>query len=379
MEDVISTDDPLRRDIARRTWSRALPFQVLRKASWKMQQLLRIPYLNVFSNLAFCDAYLRCFRGQEIIMERNGVFRNAAAMACRQLSLPYVLFFDGDDLLEHDYAGRSMHGLLRRRAESIIRYNLAAADRVICTSETAKRHLIKRWQVAESKIAIFINGVDLRLYQPMPEKITADRAALGAVDEPLVVFVSSFYPWHDIPTLLQAFRLVKAADPSARLIMVGDGPRCPEARQMAVDLGLEDAVTFTGFRPQEEVSRLVNAADVAVAPYEKMDPALFIGSPMKLFEYMAAGKPVVASDMGQIAEVIHDGVNGLLVPPADPRALAAGILKLIQNPALRARLGTQARCDAVEKYSWERYSENLVDLFHAVIAEKTGVNGGLRA
>lgn len=370
LDDVICTDDPANRSTARRTWSKTSFFHLLSSASWKTQQLLHVPYLNYFSNLRFCDAYLRCFPGQDIIMERNGVFRNAAAMACKQLDLPYVLFFDGDDLLEHDYAGRPLQGILRRRAEAITRYNLAFADRVICTSETARRRLVNTWQVPEQKIAVFVNGVDINLYHPSPETVATERAELGAGEDPLVVFVSSFYPWHDIRALLQAFALVRAEVPTARLMMVGDGPRCPEARALASELGLDSAVIFTGFLPQAQVSRLVNAADVAVAPYEKMDPELFIGSPMKLFEYMAAGKAVVASDMGQITEVIRDGASGVLVEPGSAEVLAAGITRLIRDPALREQMGGQARLDAVEKYSWDQYIQRLVTLFEDVIAEK---------
>jgi glycosyltransferase involved in cell wall biosynthesis len=126
-------------------------------------------------------------------------------------------------------------------------------------------------------------------------------------------------------------------------------------------------VQFTGFLKQEDVFRRVNAADIAVAPYTKMDPAQFIGSPMKLFEYMAAGKPVVATRIGQIEEVIKDGNNGFSVPPGDSQALAGCLLRLIRDPGLRERLGAQARRDAVQKYSWDDYILRLESLYREVI------------
>jgi glycosyltransferase involved in cell wall biosynthesis len=91
-------------------------------------------------------------------------------------------------------------------------------------------------------------------------------------------------------------------------------------------------------------------------------------SPMKLFEYMASGTAVIASGVGQLAEVVQDGSNGLLVLPGDVSAMTAGLARLLGDPALRSRLGQQARKDAVRKHSWETYISRLECLFDAVIS-----------
>lgn len=371
-EDVICTANPEERKIVSRTWSAAAWFRFSAKAAWKLQQALGIPYLNFFSNRSFYDAYLRCLPGVDLVQERNGIYRMAAAMACKRLKLPYVLFFDGDDILEQNFLGVNMGKLLHRRAEQMIRFNLSAADRVICVSDIAKARLINVWQVPERKIAVFVNGVDTDLYRPAAENVQADRAALGYTDEPLIVFVGSFYPWQDVRLLLESFVEVLKEEPRARLLMVGDGKQYQSTVQYVHDLGIQEAVRFTGFLKQEEVFRRVNAADIAVAPYTKMDPANFIGSPMKLFEYMACGKAVVATGMGQITEVIDNGTNGLCVPPGDSQAFAACLLQLIRAPGLRERLGSQARVAAVKKYSWEDYADRLEAFYRTVIGEHRG-------
>jgi glycosyltransferase involved in cell wall biosynthesis len=109
----------------------------------------------------------------------------------------------------------------------------------------------------------------------------------------------------------------------------------------------------------------VNAADIAVVPVPVMKQTMWL-SPMKLFEYMASGKAVVASAMGQIANVVKDNENGLLVPAGDAEAMASAINRLIADPNLRSRLGQQARETAVNNHSWEQYFSKLETVFESV-------------
>jgi glycosyltransferase involved in cell wall biosynthesis len=135
--------------------------------------------------------------------------------------------------------------------------------------------------------------------------------------------------------------------------------------QHASDLKIADAVIFTGYVTHAEVSSYVNAADIAVVPVPAMKQDMWL-SPMKLFEYMASGKAVIASAMGQIVNVVNDGENGLLVPAGDKDALANSINKLIANPELRDTLGKQAREDALKNHSWEQYIPRLENVLNDV-------------
>lgn len=364
--DTVCTKDLNHLTLAPRTWSKTSWFTVLRKLIWRVQQGIGIPYLNMFSNYSLYDAGLQCLPGHDLVQERNGLYRAGVAMACKRLKLPYLLFFDADDILERDFVGDPITGILRWRAKQIIRYTLKAADGVICVSNATQKRLIDVWGVPEEKIAVFPNGVDVQHYQPYPEERAKVRASLGIGDNPLVIFVGSFYPWHDVTTLLESFPQVLAAYPEARLLLVGEGKDRPAMMQRATHLGIDHAVQFTGQVPHAQVPYLVSAADVAVAPIPKMEQDLWL-SPMKLFEYMAAGTPVVASQLGQVGEVVQDEVNGLSVPSGDVSALANALNRLIENPDLRLRLSRQAREDAVQKYSWRCYLSRLEQVYETVI------------
>ena len=370
LADIVCTTDLQVPTPARRTWSGTSWFGLASKLAWRVQRGLGIPYLNVFSNYRLFDACLQCLPGHDIVQERNGLYKVGVAMACKRLKLPYILFFDGDDIFEHDFVDEPITGILRWRAEQTIRYNLATADCVICVSETAKARLVQVWQVPEDKIAVFPNGVDVNLYRPYPELRSQVRASLGVDGDPLLIFVGSFFPWQDVTVLLDAFAQLLAAYPHARLVLVGDGQQRQAMGHYATELGIDSSVQFTGFLPHSQVPHLVSAADVAIAPYTKMKPELFCGSSMKVFEYMASSTAVIASDQGQISEVVQDGVNGVLVPPGDTQALAAAMKQLIDDPNLRSRLGQQARCDATAKHSWDSYISHLEQVYESVISRR---------
>jgi glycosyltransferase involved in cell wall biosynthesis len=367
LTETVCTGDLQIPTLAARTWSKTGWFNVARKITWRVQQQVGVPYLNVFSNYSFYDACSQCLPGHDVVQERNGLYKMGVAMACKRLKLPYILFFDADDIFEQDFLGRPIKGILRWRAKQIIQFTLTAANGIITVSDATKMRLANVWQVPPEKIVVFPNGVDVHRHRPYPDERKQIRASLGIGEHPLFIFVGSFQTWHDVTTLLDAFAIVLKAHPDARLLLVGDGPQRQAMMQHAANLGLGDAVQFTGLRPHSEIPHLVSAADVAVAPYPKMEHAWW-GSSMKLFEYMASGVAIVASNVGQqVAEVIRDRTNGLLVAPGDASALAAACAHLISNPDLRFRLGQEARKDAVGKYSWDQYITRLERVYDAVI------------
>jgi alpha-maltose-1-phosphate synthase len=121
-------------------------------------------------------------------------------------------------------------------------------------------------------------------------------------------------------------------------------------------------VTFTGALPPTEVAAKLQEADALVLPNPASAISTSFTSPLKLFEYMAAAKPIVASDLPSIREVLRDGRNALLVPAGNPAALTAAIRRLKDDPALSATLASQARADVVE-FTWDRRAERLERLF----------------
>jgi glycosyltransferase involved in cell wall biosynthesis len=137
---------------------------------------------------------------------------------------------------------------------------------------------------------------------------------LGLTDEPVVIWVGGFYPWHDLNLLLESFTQVVKERPDTRLVLVGEGPTRPSVERYIIDNGLSEAVILTGTVAHSEVPDLLSIADVAVVPSVPI-PAKRggTGTPLKLFEYMAASKAIVTTAYAQVDEVVQHGHNGLLV------------------------------------------------------------------
>lgn len=369
LHEIVCTNDVNRPLLAAQSWSASRWFDWLSRNSWRVQRRVGIPYLNLFANGRLYDACLHCLPGHDLVYERNSLYKFGVALACKRLRLPYVLYFEADDLLEHDLMGKPITGLLRWQARQAARYNLQAADCVLCVSEALKKHVVTRWHIAAEKIVVLPNVADTQRFQPNAVARATMRAALGVDEQPLIIFVGNFYKWHDVTTLLTAFAQLLTVQPAARLVLVGDGQERAAMMRYATSLGIEPAVHFTGLVAHAVVPDLLAAADIAVVPYPAMSTELWL-SPLKLFEYMAASKAVIASAVGQLIDVVQNDYNGLLVPPGDATTMAEAMQRLLNQPDLRQRLGQQAREDVIQNHSWAQYVSHLEKICAAVAAGK---------
>ncbi len=181
---------------------------------------------------------------------------------------------------------------------------------------------------------------------------TGPRAA-----PPVVAYAGHLYPWKGVDVLIEALALV----PEVAGRIVGGHPRegdLARVTALATARSLGSRVAFTGLLPPQDVAGALADADILVLPNTATEVSARYTSPLKLFEYLAAGRPIVASRLPALAEVLEDGVNALLVAPGDPAALADAIRRLAADPALARRLAARAFADA-EQYSWARRAERL--------------------
>ncbi len=337
------------------------PFKVLESGVRRLQKMAGLSYYAVIDSYRFYEAMYRALPHYDLCHEHNGLFCIGAALACRKLGIPYVLTFSADLLLERRLVGKPLKGLHARVAEAEARYTYRLARKILCVSRAAKRHLIENWQVPAEKIVVMPNGVDVDLFKPDESQGTL-RCDLGLQDRQVIAFVGGFQPWHGLELLVESFAIVLSQVPSARLLLVGDGRARPSLERAIREFDVESKVIITGLVPQAQVPAHLSLADVAVMPYPELPQELWF-SPLKMYEYMAAGKAIVASRAGQISEVIQDGHSGILVKPGDVHELAGALIRLLKSPQERKRLGRNARQQAVEKHSWQQYIRRLETIY----------------
>ncbi|MFD1845156.1 glycosyltransferase family 4 protein [Arthrobacter flavus] len=283
--------------------------------------------------------------GATVVYERYSLFSDALARVTSALNIPGFLEVNAP-LIDEQRIHRSL--VNEDVALEVLQRQVAAAARTVCVSEPVAGWVKDRVSVEHhSTVAVVANGVNVNRIQPTPE----------TVGTPVVVFVGTLKPWHGVETLIQA-KAVASTDWALRI--VGAGPEGERLRELAASTGT--AVEFTGAITPELIPAALAGCAVATAPYPAMKDAndqYF--SPLKIYEYCAAGLPVVASRVGQVPAIIDDGVTGLLVDPSNPAALAAALDDLAGAPLARAAMSDAARTMATAHHSWDSVLDRITE------------------
>ena len=323
---------------------------------------------ELWNNLGFTArslGYVRALAasGQiDFIYQRYNRFNWTAVVLSLVTGLPLALEFNGSEVwISENWDPVGLLWLLRR----FERLNLKAADHIFVVSEVERGNL-RAAGIASHRIVVNPNGVDIDRFKPDCGG-RETRAALGLSDKIVVGFLGSFGPWHGAPVLAEAARRISPAA-GCHFLFIGDGEERGTVEGIIDSAGKSVSTTFVGRVSHAEAPAYLDACDIFAAPNVPAgDGSEFFGSPTKLFEYMAMARPVVASRLGQIAEVIDDGSNGLLVEPGDPQALAIAIERLAADEDLRARLGAAARQTVIERYTWRHNAERVFDAMRSSI------------
>ena len=344
------------------------------RATRRTQTQLGIPYFGAFDSSKIKGLCVSRPSVPDIIHERYKLMAVGGALASRKLKIPFILEVNADLEDELDHLGTPLGRMEREIARRATRFVFRQADTIVSVSGQLSRHLTAKWGVKSERIVTLPNAVALGAFKDH----SGVRAGARLREEfklgpgPICVFVGGFYQWHDLDTLLDAFaRVVGASGLRASILMVGDGPMFESIEQRARSLGLQEHVVFAGRLDHSRIPDLLAEADIALAPFTPFFPGKG-GSPMKLFEYMAAGKAIIASETGQVGEVLSDGETGLLVPPEDPSALAAALERLLNDEELRIEMGERAREVALSRHGWVHYAEELEGIYRRAIVSRRG-------
>ena len=300
----------------------------------------------------------------DFIYQRYARFSWAGVVATLRARRPLFLEYNGSEVWVGRHWDRVGSLDLLERYE---RLNLDAAARIFVVSDVERRNLEARG-VAHEKIIINPNGVDVQRFRPGVGGPAA-RAELGLKDNEVVAgFVGTFGPWHGVEKLAAAIKAIPSTV-LVRFLLVGSGSLHTEVEKQLESETQEGRVILTGAVPHNRVPGLLDACDILVAPHVPLaDGSDFFGSPTKIFEYMATGKAIVASRLGQIGEVLVDQETALLVEPGNVAELTGAIMKLIESESLRARLGARAREVAEREHTWEHNARRVLETYQSLTA-----------
>jgi glycosyltransferase involved in cell wall biosynthesis len=229
-------------------------------------------------------------------------------------------------------------------------------------SNTGLQKYVRRGAISPDRAVWIPNGVDLNRLRTLPDARATARQELQLGDRMVWTCVASFSPQKNHPLLLQAWQQVVKRDPSALLLLVGDGPEQGVTRGLAETLELTESVRFLGTRP--DVSSLLAASDGFVLSSD------WEGFPIVLLEAAAARLPVVATDVGGVQEIVLSDTTGVLVPPRDVDALAAAVCKVMElGPDGRSAMAERARRHVEENFDLQRVADKWQEIYIGLLTD----------
>ena len=250
-----------------------------------------------------------------------------------------------------------------RKQKEIIMWG--RADALIAVTPGIKRYLVQHG-VDENKLWVIGNGANTELFKPMSQSIVRSELRLDPVSK-YVCFVGNLAPWQGVEYLIKAAPLVMEKNLQVKFLIVGDGVLRNKLEKMVCDFGLNEDFIFTGTVLYEDVPKYINASDVCVVP--KLKVFGYGYSPLKLYEYMACGKPVIATDTEGF-EILEKHNAGMLVNPEVSQELSDAIVKLLQNEKLRKKYSENGRRYVVENYSWKNVVKKVANVCENMISDK---------
>jgi glycosyltransferase involved in cell wall biosynthesis len=279
------------------------------------------------------------------------------AIFCLSFFYPVVLEVNATRSIEAPSTWSGLAGMLDKLL-------FRRAKRCFVVSSVVKDHIVSRSLMAGERIAVIENGVDLEMFaaDTSSDKV---KASFNIENCFVAGFVGSFQSYHGIENIISLAEAVKSESLNILFLIVGDGKERKRYEEMVRRKGLEKDVIFAGFVSHERVRDYIAVMDVALAPHRRdsfAESGGFHGSPLKIFEYMAMAKPIIAAPLGQIKELIVDGESGLLIYSEDTAALKEALLNLYHDKAFRERLGANARRRVEENYTWRANAEKVRDL-----------------
>jgi len=305
----------------------------------------QILYLRQNSFPFFPIALCKIFKISSIV-EVNGLVMDELSVSPDSKSFAYRVF-----------------SYLALRSE---RFNYRYCDRIVSVTDRLKDELVRLYSVPAEKIIVINNGANTDIFKPMDQEQARDRLKLDK-SKKYICFVGHLAAWQGVEFLIYAAPYILEKCPDVRFLVVGDGVMKNKLLEIASEIGVTDNFTFTGRIPYEIVPVYINAADVCVAPFIKDRNSKIGLSALKTYEYLACGKPIVASDIPGVKDLIDLSGGGISVPSENPEELANAVVKLISDQEMRNIMGEQGRKYVYENHSWDGVARKILDICHEII------------
>jgi glycosyltransferase involved in cell wall biosynthesis len=298
----------------------------------------------------------------DIVYTRQSMLEFMPLFFMKRLGVRYVAEVNGIDSEQ-----KRLYGMAEWKiglSEWLYGMCYGLADAIVTVTDEIREYLVGKYPEAREKTHVVSNGANVEISRPI-KKADACRELCFDSDKIYFVFVGSLKKWHGVENAILSVERLIRQDDNVRLLVIGDGPERAHLRSIVARKGLERNVAFVGKVEYSRVPLYIGTATACLALFDRERNDRTGLSPLKIFEYMACGKPVVTTDVGNLRNIIGRHKCGLIVKPGDIDAMSQALMKLVSNPELSERLGDNGREAAVRHYSWGVISEKLLDIMCA--------------
>jgi glycosyltransferase involved in cell wall biosynthesis len=310
---------------------------------------------------------VRHSRACDVVYSRDRFSLLLALPVAKLLRKPIVYEVNGLTSEQRKMHGKNPFNLLYVwLLETLDKLAFLSAKRVVCVTDAITNFYSERHPKRARKFLTVNNGVSTAIFQPLPvnEEVADLKRRLGFDDEDEVVaYVGNLSIWQGIEYLVRSAPEVIKRIPGIRFMIVGRGPTYAQSLKLVQELGIGDRFKFVGQIPYSSLNHYVNVADVCVAPYTRDIP----NCPIKIYEYLACGKPVICSDIPGIDNLRPTGAL-TLVEPCNPKALASALIRALGDMGARARQ-RELGPSVVSEYTWENTARKVAEVIEASVAE----------
>ena len=300
----------------------------------------------------------------DAICQRQSQMNYAGVVLSRLLGIPFMLEYNSPSIWKT--SSKDRHSILISWVSRFIEYlNVKGADRILVVSDVLKQKLVDRG-IDPELVVVNPNGADADVFRPDLDPAPI-RKRLKLEGRLVVGFAGVYRPWHGVEYLAQAVPAIAREHKEVQFLFIGDqGLVDLVTKIVGNDPGMA-SVTFATQVPHSDMPTYYTACDILVSPHVHMaDGGTFFGSPVKIFEYMAMGKPIVASAVGQIRELLENERNALLTEPKDVKGIEQAIGRLVRDPAARERYGREARETCLNRCTWRHNAERFIEAYQKV-------------
>ncbi len=304
----------------------------------------------------------------DFVYERYCLFNYAGVALARQLGLPHILEINAPLCYEQE----KMRGLELKNVALKIERRVFMESNLLAVVSSNLKSYVESLGIPSERVVVVPNGVDPSKFKTNTKIRDRLIQKLNLRGKTVIGFIGSLKPWHGTETLIEAFSQIYHENPKVHLLIVGDGPKRGELESKQRALGLDSSVSWIGNIPHNEVPAYISAMDITVAPYTEQENFYF--SPIKLFEYMASEKPVVAGGIGQVNDIIQNGETGILYKAGDVKELKEVIKRLIASPRLRERLGKAGKTWVIQNRTWGSNVTTILKTMNEMPLEKKAGN-----